>query len=79
MNGDLQEAINNAVAQAFGYHDADALVSAVPKDRRLKHIPCQRQQHINHAIALFSGFDSVDDMMFANGMSGTRGLKHHQF
>lgn len=75
MSGDLQEAINNAMASALGFYNADAMVEAVPKENRLRYIPCARQTHINHALALFSGFDSVEDMINANGMNGTKGLK----
>jgi hypothetical protein len=69
----IQEAFNNAFAQMHGYHDADALMSAVPKQKRIK--TTDRQEQFNHAFALFSGFDNVDDMLTANGMGGTRGLK----
>lgn len=74
---DIQDAFNNALAQVFGYHDADAIMSAVPKQRRIK--TDDRQAQFNHAVALFSGFDNVDDLVAANGMNGTRGLKSVKF
>lgn len=79
MNDYMQEAINNAMAQSLGHRDAAAMLKAVPEDRRLKCIPCSRQDQINHALALFTGFDSVDEMVDANGMNGTRGLKSKTF
>jgi len=74
----IQEAFNNAMAQVMGYQDANALLRAIPEEYRLKGEPT-RQEQINHALALKQGFDSVDDLVAANGMGGTRGLKGRDF
>ena len=78
MNDEMQEAFNNAMAQVMGYHDANALISAIPKERRLPGNPT-RQEQFNHAMALKQGFDSVQDLVDANGMVGNRGLKSKDF
>lgn len=78
MSDDIQSAFNNALAQVYGYRDAKAMMMAVPEDRRLPgNVTVQEQ--FNHAAALMVGFDSVDDMVAANGLNGTRGLKSKQF
>lgn len=69
---EIQEAFNNAMAQALGYHDVDALLMSIPKGMRIR--AADRQERFNHAVALHHGFDNVEDLVAANGMRGTAGL-----
>jgi len=74
----IQEAFNNAMAQALGHRDVSDLLNAIPEELRLRG-DVTRQEQINHAFALKQGFDSVQDLVAANGMNGTRGLKSRKF
>jgi hypothetical protein len=77
MDG-IQEAFNNAMAQVMGHRNADDLIQSIPEEYRLKGNPT-RQEQFNHALALKQGFDSVQDLVDAKGMDGTRGLKGREF
>lgn len=58
----IQEAFDNAFAQAKGFAHVDEMLDSIPSDKRLPESYTRREQ-INHALAIVSGFDSVEDML----------------
>lgn len=68
---DIQEALNRAFAEAKGFYNIAQMLEAVPVENRLAD-DADRQAKINHAVAYHSGFDSVQDLINANGMQGRK-------
>lgn len=64
----IQDAFNELMAERYGYRNANELIDAVPEDKRLPNwANLPRQNKINHAFVIISGFDSVEDFLIAKG------------
>lgn len=69
----IQDAINEALAQAKGFADVDTLLEYV--DRNERGIDGKHQDRVNHAFAVIEGFNNVDDFLAAKGMRGNKATR----